>query len=153
MFTHHSHNTRSVSVNICTFTPPVEALDLVLLGPRLVRRVVLLSFFRRLLVAQCQLLDCFSVLLQQFSARLLLVIRLGEPRMLLDLVQRGPVAAFVGQHPHNEVLEFLGQMLTLDLVEVLLRLPGDNQVVEIFVLSRFLEREYASHNDEEDDAR
>lgn len=85
--------------------------------------------------------------LYYLSASLLLIILLSEPWVLFDLVYGGPVTRFVCQHSHDEVAELVGEVLSLNLFEILVGLTIHYQIEEIFVLSRFLEREYSSDND------
>lgn len=72
--------------------------------------------------------------------------------MIFNLFNCRPVTSVISEHLYNQVLEVIRQVVALNFVEVLLVLPCYDQVEEIFVLSRFLEREYASNDYEEDDA-
>lgn len=84
---------------------------------------------------------------KELLARLLEVeARLLQPGVRPNLVHARALLGVVAEQGQNEVLELRGQVLTIDFLEVELRLASHEQVVEVLLLARLFEGEYSVDN-------
>lgn len=78
---------------------------------------------------------------QLFACLLEVEARFLQPGVRPDLVHARALLGVVAEQGQNEVLELLGQVLTIHLLEVELGLASHEQVVEVLLLACLFERE------------
>jgi hypothetical protein len=69
--------------------------------------------------------------------------------MVSDVVDAGTFVRVVRKEAKDEILEFSGETLAVDFLEVEVGLTSHKEVVEVLFLAGFFEGEDALNNDEE----